>query len=92
MYGVAPAWIVTGPPSATPVTGTVALVAFAAKLTDAGTETTAGLSELKFTDRPGGAGADRFNVRFCVVSPVMVRLFGEKLTVAVTCTGPLADV
>jgi hypothetical protein len=41
---------------------------------------------------PAGAGAERFNVRFCAVKPVIVRVFGEKLALAATCMLWLADV
>jgi hypothetical protein len=72
-------------PAVTPVTGTLTLVAPAANVTVAGTVATAGLAELRFTIRPAaGAGPDRVSVRFCVVGPMMVRLFGEKPMVAVT--------
>jgi hypothetical protein len=80
-------------PSATPVTGTVVLVALAAKVTVAGTVATLVLLELRLIVRPpAGAGADRFRVRFCVVVPIIVAIAGEKLMVAVTSTGWLADV
>lgn len=52
-------------PSATLVTGTVTLVAFAAKVALAGTVATVVSLELKLTiNPPVGAGAERFNVRF----------------------------
>ena len=80
-------------PGATPVTATIALVALAAKLTVAGTVAAPVLLELKLMVKPpAGAGADRFRVRFCVAVPVIVRLVGEKLAVAATCTLWLADV
>jgi hypothetical protein len=86
------AWI-TAVPNATPVTGTGTLVAPAVKETLTGTVATPGLKELTPTVRPpAGAGPDRFNVRFCVVNPVIVRFCGEKLIVAVTCTGALPEV
>src|SRR5271165_2460818 len=62
-------------PAATPVTGTVVLVALAAKVTVAGTVATLVLLELTLTVRPpAGAGAERFNVRFCVAVPMMVAI------------------
>ena len=65
----------------------------AAKFTVAGTVATLVLLELRLMVRPpAGAGADRFKVRFCVAVPVMVRLVGEKLALAVTCTLWLAEV
>jgi len=74
-------------PTATPVTGTLTLVAPAANVTVAGTVATAGLLELRFTVRPAaGAGPDSVSVRFCVVGPTMVRLLGEKPMLAVTWT------
>src|SRR5579864_4847854 len=92
MLGRALAWMVAAP-GATPVTVTVALLAFAAKLTVAGTVAAAVLLELKLTlTPPAGAGADRFKVRFCVPVPVILMLAGEKVAVAATCTVWLAEV
>jgi hypothetical protein len=86
--------IVTGPPTVTPVTVTVALVAPAAKLTVAGTVATAVLLELRFTVKPpaGACPPPRFSVRFPVVPTVIDRLVGVKLMVADTVTVPLPDV
>jgi hypothetical protein len=91
--------VIVADPAATPVTGTVTLLAFAPKFTNAGTMTVPGLLELRLTVNPlAKAGDDRFSVRFCVVSPMIVKLAGEKLIVTlgippeVTCTGPLAGV
>ena len=65
----------------------------AAKVTVAGTVAAPVLLELRFIVKPpAGAGADKFNVRFWVAIPVIVRLVGEKLAVAVTCTVWLAEV
>jgi hypothetical protein len=90
MFGRALAWI-TAEPCATPVTGTVAVVAPAAKVTVAGTVATAVLLELRLTVTPPvGAVADKVSVKFCVVVPIMLRLDGEKATVAVTWTAALA--
>ena len=84
IVGKALAWIVVVP-APTPVTGTMALVAFAAKFTVSGTVATAGLLELKLMIRPPvGAGADSVNVRFCVAVPVIDRLVGEKLAARAT--------
>ena len=90
--GSALAWI-TADPTATPVTGTVTLLALAANVTIAGTVATAGLLELKSIIRPpAGAGAGKFRIRFCVAAAMSVTLSGENRIVAVTCTGWLADV
>jgi hypothetical protein len=92
MFGGALAWIVAVP-TATPVTGTETLLAFAGMVTVAGTVAAPALLELRVTVRPpAGAVPDKFSVRFCVVAPLMVRLVGEKLSVAVTVTVWLADV
>src|SRR5450759_654731 len=94
MFG-ALAVIVTGPPAATPVTVTVALVAPAAKLTVAGTVALVGSLEIRPTVKPpaGACPPVRFSVRFPVVPTVIVRLAGEKLMVgALTVTVPLPDV
>ena len=80
-------------PGATLVTATLTLVALAAKVTVEGTVATPVLLELKLIVKPpAGAGADRFKVRFWVAMPVRVRLAGEKLALAATCTLWLADV
>jgi hypothetical protein len=74
-------------PAATPVTATVALVAFAANVTVKGTVATNGLLELRVTVKPpAGAGADKVSVRFWVAVPVIVRLAGEKLIARPTTT------
>jgi hypothetical protein len=88
--GKALAWIVVSP-SATLVTGTMTLEALPGIRTVAGTVATAGFKELKLIDRPpAGAGAERFSVRFCVATPLIVRVTGKKLSVAVTLTVALA--
>jgi hypothetical protein len=74
-------------PRAAAVTGIEIFDAFPGKMTVAGTVATPELSELRLTVKPPtGAGADRFNARFCVVIPGIVRLTGKKIAVAVTCT------
>lgn len=89
--GRALAWIKVAPPP-TPVTGTGTLVAAAEKVTVGGTVAMLGLSELRLTVRPdSGAGAERFNVRFCVAPPLRLKLVGEKLRVAGTFTVWVAD-
>jgi hypothetical protein len=89
--------VIVADPAATAVTGTVTLVAPVAKLTVAGTVATLALLLLSVTASTAGAGKDKFSCRFCVPVPLMVRLAGEKLIVAVgleaalvTCTCPLA--
>ena len=65
-------------PAATPVTGTVALAMFPAKLTIKGAVATPVLLEDTVADSPAeGAGADRFRVRFCVDPTLTVILPGE---------------
>lgn len=92
IFGSALAWI-TVDPNATPVTGTLTVVAPEPKDTVAGTVAVAGVLELTLMVMPpAGAAADRVSVRFCVVNPAMIRLGGVKLTVAVTCTEALLDV
>lgn len=52
---------------------------------------TLGSSEMRLTVRPpGGAADDRLSVRLCVLVPTIVRVGGEKVSVAVTCTAALA--
>jgi hypothetical protein len=90
--GSALAWIVADP-VATPVTGTVTLLAPDAKVTVGGTVATAMLLELRLImTPPDGAGTDRFSVKFCVAVPMIVPVGGEKASVAVTSTGRLAGV
>jgi hypothetical protein len=85
--------VIFAEPTATPVTGTETLLMFAGMVTVAGTVAVPALLELRVTVRPPvGAVPDKFSVRFCVVAPLMVRLVGEKLSVAVTVTVWLAGV
>jgi hypothetical protein len=84
MFGNRLAWMFAVPID-TPVTGTVTLVAPAAKLTVDGTVAAPVLSELRLMVNPlDGAAPDKVSVRFWVVGPVMVTLDGEKPTVAFT--------
>ena len=77
--------VMVAEPSATPVTGTFMLVAPAANVTDKSTLETPGLLEFRLAvSPPGGAGADKFSARFCVVAILMVVALGEKLMVAAT--------
>ena len=79
--------VITLEPVATAVTGTVAVVAPTAMMTEAGTVALAVLEELKVKVRPpAGAGAERFSERFCEPGATMERFAGEKLIVAVTLT------
>src|SRR5664279_4225806 len=75
--------VIVTDPAATPVTGTATLVIPVPKPTVAGAEATVALLELRLTTSAAGAGADRFSVRFCVATPLIVRLTGEKLIVVV---------
>ena len=77
---VALAVIVTDP-AVTPVTGTGTLVPPAGTVTVAGTVATAGLLELRLTVRAEAACPERFSIRFCVASALIVRLTGQKLMV-----------
>jgi hypothetical protein len=90
---LAPLARITVDPGATPVTGTVVVVAEGANTAVAGTVATPVLSEARLTIKPpAGAGADNVSVRFLVVVPGMVRLVGEKRSVAFTCTACVAGV
>jgi hypothetical protein len=92
MFGRLLAWI-KAEPAATPVTGTLVLVAPGPKATVSGTVATPVLLELKLIVKPlAGAAAERVSVRFCVIVPVMVRLGSVKAMVALTCTAVLPDV
>ena len=89
--GRALAWIMVVPVDP-PATVTVALVAPATKVAVAGTLAAPGFAELKLmVTPPAGAGAERFSTTSCVAPAVTVRLCGEKLTAAVTCTAWPAD-
>jgi hypothetical protein len=88
--------VIVAVPDDTPETGTERLVLPWPKFTNGGTVATAALLELRLTKSPG-TGGERFKVRFCVAIPLIVRLAGEKLSVAVavvpppvTCTWELA--
>ena len=92
MFGRLLAWI-TAEPAATPVTGTLVVVAPGPKATVSGTVATPVLLELKLIVKPpAGAAAERVSVRFCVIAPVMVRLGCVKAMVAPTCTAELPGV
>ena len=73
-------------PAPAAVTGTVAVVAFAAIVTDEGNDTTPEILELRFTVRAEGAGAERVTVRFCVTGPVSVTGVGDSVSFAPTVT------
>jgi len=74
-------------PGVTPVTGTLTCVAPAAKVALA-TVATLVFEDVTVMVNPlgDGAGEDRFNCRFCVAVPVMVRVFEVKLIVSPTVT------
>jgi len=93
MFGRALAWI-SVEPGATLLTASVALVAPAANVTVDGTVTTPVLSECKFmVTPPAGAGAESVTETIRAPDPVgMVKIAGEKVSIAVTRTGWLADV
>jgi len=84
-FGKALAWISVDPVD-TPLTVTLRLVTLLPKTTDGGTVATLGLSELRFTVRPVGGGADRDSVTFWFEPGLMFTGFEEKLSVAPTCT------
>ena len=89
----AEAVIVTGPPTATPVTGTGTLVAPAANVTVAGTVALLVSLELRLTVKPpAGAGPDRFNVRFPELPTVTDSGDPVKFNVADTFTVPVPEV
>jgi hypothetical protein len=85
-FGRELAWI-TVVPTATAVTWTTVLVAFAAKFAVAGTVATFVLLELRLMVKPpAGAGDESSNVSDCATPAVMVAVLEKKLSVAVTLT------
>ena len=75
-------------PAATPVTGTVTVVALAGMVAVVGTAAVAADEELRVTVRPPvGAGPDKVRVRLLVSDPFSVIVAGVKLMIAVTFTG-----
>lgn len=83
----------TAVPGVTPVTGTVTVVCPAGIVTVDGTVATpVALEEMLNAIPPAGAGPDNVSVRLRVSVPGIVRLDGEKVIVAVTCTGWDAEV
>ncbi len=86
--------IVTGPPTATPVTGTGTLVAPAANVTVAGTVALLVSLELRLTTNPpaGACPPARFSVRFPVVPTVTDSGDPVKFNVADTLTVPMPEV
>ena len=87
--------VITVEPAATAVTGTLTLVALAAKVTVAGTVATLGLLELRLTVRPELAPADRFKVSVPEAPTLRLRLEEEKELLPpddITWTCVLADV
>ncbi len=77
------AWI-TAWPLIKECTGTWTLVAFVGKLTVLGTVATVGVSELRLTVTPAGAGAESVSVRLPSPPVPIVSWFGLKASVAVT--------
>ena len=74
-------------PLLTPVTGTVVVVALAAKDTVAGTVAEPVLLELRLMVKPAaGAGDESVSVRFCGDAAVIVAVFGVKAIVPTTFT------
>jgi hypothetical protein len=86
--------IVTGPPTATPVTVTGTLVAPAAKLTVAGTVALLVSLELRLTVKPlaGACPPARFSVRVPVLPTTIDNGDPVKFSVADTVTVPVPDV
>src|SRR5579884_3549696 len=70
IFGAAAVAVMVVPPTAAPVIGSVAVVAFFAIVTEAGMLTTPVGLELRFTVRADGAGADKVSVAFWVAVPV----------------------
>src|SRR5690242_15449616 len=92
MFGRLLAWM-TAVPEATPVTGTLVVVAPAPNWTEAGTVAAAGLLEYRLiVTPPAGAGAERARNRFCTTAPVIVVFCCENATVALTWTAELPEV
>ena len=76
MFGSQLAWIVVVP-AETPVTVTPTLVSFAGKVTVAGTEATAGLSDERLTVRLLDSAVPRSNAMFCVLFGLTTTLVGR---------------
>ena len=94
---VKPVWLavmVTGPPGATPVTATLAVVAFAANVTVAGTVAIAVLLEARLTTKPPVGASPPVKLRTKLPEPpVTLRVDGEKaIAGAPTVTVPVPDV
>jgi hypothetical protein len=83
MFGRLLAWSVAEP-GPTAVTGTETLLKPALMVTDAGTVTAPVFEELRAMVMGDGATAERFSVRFCVPSIVIVTFCWTNPTVAVT--------
>src|SRR5664279_4995848 len=72
--GAPAAAVIVAEPAPAPFTGTLTLVALAAKPTEAGTVAAATLLEVRETVRPAaGAGDDRVKVRLFVPGPLIVK-------------------
>ena len=77
-------------PAATPVTGTLATVTPAAKVTLSRTVTALGLLETRLTGRAVDTGPESVSVRFCSAPALMDRLGGDRLKAPLTWTTWLA--
>ena len=76
-------------PAATPVIGTVTVVAVARIVTVAGTVAAPGVPEVRLiTTPPTGAGEESVSVRFCVAVPIMLTVGALNAMVAFTFTVP----
>jgi len=85
--------IVTGPPTFTPVTDTVAAFVPAAMVTEAGTDAVVESLEARLTSRPpAGAFPDRVSVKGSTLPTYTVWAPDGKLIVAPTVTVPEPDV
>jgi len=82
-----PLAVITVEPGATPVTGTFTEVAPVENVTAGTTVAAPVFEELRLIiTPPAGAGAGSVSVRFCVVVPVIVRVFGLNAGDTLTCT------
>ena len=87
-FGEVAAAVTVAVPGATPVTCTIAVVAFCAIWTDAGTVTTPVGLAVRFTVMPpAGAAVGSVSVKSFVSRPVIERLGGAKLNVVFPVTG-----
>jgi hypothetical protein len=94
IFGAVVLAVTVADPVPTPVTGTLAVVAPAANVTDDGTVATLALLDARLmVSPPVGAGPESVSVAFCVVAAVTESVAGVKDMVALTVTVcGLADV